>query len=99
VKHILKLQTIENPLLRANYVRQFKTELAKEMAPPPRTAPTVTSALVGELREFMKRTTISKKELSSLLQCSPQLVCDLLSGHRQLTPQRALSLSRLLKGK
>jgi hypothetical protein len=98
VKHILKLQTIEDPLLRANYVRKFKIELAKELKPPAK-APTVTSALVGELKSFMTKTAISQRELSSLLGCSLQLVCDLLAERRQLTPQRALSLSRLLQGK
>jgi hypothetical protein len=98
VKHILKLQTIEDPLLRANYIRQFKIELAREMKPPSK-SPTVTSALVGELKAFMAKTAISQRELSSLLNCSKQLVCDLLAERRQLTPQRALSLSRLLQGK
>jgi predicted XRE-type DNA-binding protein len=97
VKHILKLQSIEDPLLRANYVRKFKIELAKEITPPaPSKAPTVTQALVSELKDFMAKTAISQRELSSLLGCSQQLVCDLLSGHRNLSAQRALSLSRLL---
>ena len=80
MKHILKLQTIGDPLLRANYVRQFKRELTKELQPPYQ-SPTVTGALVGELKGFMARTAIFQKELSSLLGCSQQLVCDLLSGH------------------
>jgi hypothetical protein len=55
VKHILKLQTIQDPQERANFVRKFKIELHREMMPPS-TAPTVTEALVGELKHFMART-------------------------------------------
>jgi antitoxin component HigA of HigAB toxin-antitoxin module len=101
MKHILKLQTISDPLLRANYVRKYKIELANEITPPvvPSTAPTVTEALVSELEHFMETTDISQRELASLLGCSQQSVCDLLAKRRKLTPQKALSLSRLLQGK